>query len=77
MRVALTYVHYHVSSRQLVGSCCISQGAQLGALERPRGWDEGQREAHGGGAYVYIKLIHFLVKQKLIQHCKAMLLLFL
>ena len=41
------------------------------------GWDEGQRETQGRGVYVNIKLIHFVVQQKLIQHCKAILLLFL
>ena len=35
-------------------------------------WDEGGvgREAHTGGAYVYIQLIHYVVQQKL-THCKA------
>ena len=28
------------------------------------------REAHTGGAYVYIQLIHYVVQQKL-THCKA------
>ena len=31
-RLALTYIQYHVQNRQLVGSCCITQGAQLRAL---------------------------------------------
>ena len=32
-RVTLTYIHYHVIVyRELVGSCCIAQGAQLSAL---------------------------------------------
>ena len=42
------------------------------------GWDrEGQREAQEGGdmvVYAYIQLIHFVVQQKLTQHCKAMIL---
>ena len=35
-------------------------------------WDEGGvgREAHTGGACVYIQLIHYVVQQKL-THCKA------
>ena len=50
---------------------------------------EGRREAHEGGdmgiyiyiyiygyiyIYVYIYLIHFVIKQKLTQHCKAIIL---
>ena len=42
------------------------------------GWDgEGGREAQEGedmGIYVYIYLIHFVIKQKLTQHCKAIIL---
>ena len=42
------------------------------------GWDtEGGREAQEGGnmgIYVYIPLIHFVVQQKLKQHCKAIIL---
>ena len=40
------------------------------------GWDrEGGREAQEGGhmgIYVYIWLIHFVVQQKLTQHCKQL-----
>ena len=38
---------------------------------------EGGREAQEGGdmeIYVYIELIHFVVQQKLTQHCKAIIL---
>ena len=42
------------------------------------GWDtEGGSEAQEGGdmgIYVYIQLIHFVVQQKLTQHCKAFIL---
>ena len=42
------------------------------------GWDrEGGREAQergGMGIYVCIQLIHFVVQQKLTQHCKAIIL---
>ena len=42
------------------------------------GWDrEGEREMQEGGdmgMYVYIKLIHFVIKQKLTHHCKAIIL---
>ena len=40
--------------KEMVGSCCIAEGTQLGALQRPRGvrwggWEEGSR----GGGYMY------------------------
>ena len=39
------------------------------------GWDRGGgREAQEGGdmgIYGYVQLIHFVVQQKLTQHCKA------
>ena len=42
------------------------------------GWDrEGRRETQEGGdmgIYVCIWLIHFVVQQKLTQHCKAIVL---
>ena len=42
------------------------------------GWDrEGGRETQEGGymgIYVYVKLIHFVIKQKLTHHCKAIIL---
>ena len=41
------------------------------------GWDrEGGREAQEGGdmeIYVYIRLIHFVVQQKLTEHCEAII----
>ena len=42
------------------------------------GWDrECGREAQEGGdmeIYVFIELIHFVIQQKLTQHCKAIIL---
>ena len=42
------------------------------------GWDrEGGRETQEGGdmgVYVCIELIHFVIQQKLTQHCKAIIL---
>ena len=42
------------------------------------GWDrEGGREMQEGGdmgIYVYVELIHFVIKQKLTYHCKAIIL---
>ena len=29
---AMTHMHYHVQTRELVGSCRVTQGAQLSAL---------------------------------------------
>ena len=45
-KVVLTYVHYHVDNGDLVRSCCVTQGAQSGAL-----WDgmgEGRETQQGG-----------------------------
>ena len=40
------------------------------------GWDrEGGRETQEGGdmgIYIYVELIHFVIKQKLTHHCKAL-----
>ena len=38
--------------------------------------EDGRETQEGGhkGIYVYIQLIHFVVQQKLIQHCKAIIL---
>ena len=42
------------------------------------GWDRevGSEAQEGGdmGIYVYIQLTHFVVQQKLAQHCKAVML---
>ena len=42
------------------------------------GWGrEGGRETQEGGhmgIYVYVKLIHFVIKQKRTHHCKAIIL---
>ena len=61
-----------------MGSSRIAQGDQLGASGHVEGWDrEGGREMQEGGdmgIYVYIKLIHFVIKQKLTHHCKAIIL---
>ena len=42
------------------------------------GWDkEGVTETQEGedmGIYVYVKLIHFVIQQKLTHHCKAIIL---
>ena len=56
----------------------MAQVDQLGALRPPGGWDrEGGRETQEGGdmgIYVYVWLIHFVIKQKLTHHCKAIIL---
>ena len=42
------------------------------------GWDGGGdgRKSKRDGIYVYIQLIHFIVQEKLMQHCKATVLHF-
>ena len=62
-----------------MGSSCIAQGDQLMMLCNDlEGWDsEDGREAQERGdigIYVYIQLIHFVIQQKLTQHCKAIIL---
>ena len=46
--------------------------------DHPKGWDrEGGRDMQEGGdmgMYVYVQLIHFVIQQKLTQHCKAIIL---
>ena len=38
-------------------------------------WDGGVgRRSRREGIYVYVELIHFIVQQKLTQHCKAIIL---
>ena len=61
-----------------MGSSHKAQGDQLGACVNLEEWDKaGGREMQEGGVmgiYVYIKLIHFVIQQKLTQHCKAFIL---
>ena len=70
--LTLTYVNFHM------GSCCITQGVQLGGLWWPRGleWGIGWNEGVGGrlrreAIHVHIKLSHLAIQQKLMQHCKV------
>ena len=60
-----------------MGSCCITQGAQHSTIWQPGGvgWERGV----GGkfkrkGIYAYLLLIHVVVWQKPMQHCKAIIL---
>ena len=74
--------HWHTYStmqnRQLMGSCHITQGAQLAAL----GWPEAQRIRLGSGGWrlrrqgvdVHLQLILTVVQQNLSQHWKAIIL---
>ena len=58
-RVALTYKH--VSKGELVGSCCLAQGAGLGGhLEGKKAAGRLKRE----GLYGYMELIHVVMQQK-------------
>ena len=61
-----------------MGSSHKAQGDQLSACVNLEEWDKaGGREMQEGGVmgiYVYIKLIHFVIQQKLTQHCKAFIL---
>ena len=54
------------------GSCCVAQGAQLSAeMAQGRGWGGRLKRE---GTYVYIQQIYVVVRQKLTQHCKAIIL---
>ena len=57
--------------RELVGSCCIAQGAQLSAIDDLEGWDGGGRLKRDG-LYIHTELIHFLVQQKLAHYEKSL-----
>ena len=60
-RVALVYIHYHAWNRQVVGTCCIAQGAQLDALRRPRGVQCGRETQRMGECmytYSWFMLLH-------------------
>ena len=64
-RVALTYIHYHESNRELVRRCSLAQGAQPNALGRPRwaGWRWDGRKVQGEGG-ICIHITDFI-------HCAA------
>lgn len=52
-RLELKYI-YHLCKQLLVGTCYKVQGAQLGALWRPGGWDAGvQERGLRGRGYMY------------------------
>ena len=58
------------------GTCSIAQGAQLGALWWPSGvgWGIGREVHEGRDICLHVADIHFVVQQKLTQHCKAIIL---
>jgi len=59
--------------KELVGSCCVTQGAQLDALGQPRGVGcEGG--GSGGKGSIYTWLLYIVVQQKPTQPCKAIIL---
>ena len=74
-RLGLTYIHYHVWNRQLVGSCCIITGSsnRCSVMTWSGGMGEGESFKREG-IYVYVWLIHFAVQQWLIQRCTAIIL---
>ena len=53
-RFGLTCIHYDVQNRQLVGSCCLAQGAQLRLCDDLEGRDGGRKEVQTWeGKYTY------------------------
>ena len=59
-----------------MGSRCLTQGAQPGALYQPSGvgWGGRWEGGSGGSTYVYLWLIHVDTRQKPTQDCKAIIL---
>ena len=57
--------------KQLVGSCCIAQGAQPNALWWRSGWEWGGGRLKRERMYIHRQLIHIIVQQKLTQYFKA------
>ena len=57
------------------GNLLDSTGSSAQRWPREVGWGSGW-EVQEEGIYVYIWLTHFVVHQKLIQHCKAIILQF-
>ena len=40
-----------------MGTCCMTQGTQIGALYRPKGWDgegDARKVQEGGKSYAYL-----------------------
>ena len=67
-KVASTYILYHVWNRELVRSCCLTQGAQLGTLWWPKmvGWGSGGRLKR---EMIYIYIYIYIIMAGL--HCTA------
>ena len=41
-------------SRQLVGTCCVAEGAQFGAWDNPEGWDGGRVDGRRKKEGIYV-----------------------
>ena len=59
-----------------MGSCCITEGAQLGDQWQPRGWDgvEGGREVQKGGDMCRPMADYVVVWQTPTKYCKTIIL---
>ena len=66
-RRAWKHVYPHMKNRELMGICCVTQGAQPSALGQPRGvgWVGDGREG---------QLIHADARLKPAQYCKVIIL---
>ena len=59
----------------LVGTCSTAQELSVVLCDELDGWDgEVRGSSKREGICVYRELIHFIVQQKLTQHCKAIIL---
>ena len=70
--------HQCSHSRDKLASWLLQKPQHLVLCDHLEGWDrEGGRETQEGGdmrIYVHVELIHFVIKQKLTHHCKAIIL---
>lgn len=75
-RVALTYKHYYVWNRQLNGALpCNTGSSAQGSVMTSRagmGVGSGKEVQEGGDTCVHIA-DHFIVEQRLTQHCKTVI----
>ena len=57
-----------------MGSCRAAQELSSGPRDGLEGWDQGREGDSRGSRRVYIQLIHAVIEQKVVQHCKAIIL---
>lgn len=71
LRAAVTYMHGHAQSRQLMGAAAGHRELRLCAAIT-EGWGQGGKEVEREGTCARLQLVHIAVQQT--RHCKAILL---